>query len=145
MSYIGNGSGSSSSSQACCPVTKELPSSSIAGKCGTCGNTACRCILSDVSTRVSSSGQLIFILAFAQLFDIYHVLNILTDLLFFGLDKCPDQSMGRDNHVYSANVSRLVCQAKSTPACQMSKSDQDSDGEENLPFLYSCSIIAIYS
>ncbi|KAF3449831.1 hypothetical protein FNV43_RR05910 [Rhamnella rubrinervis] len=90
----GSGGSSSSSSHSCCPVTKKLPSSSIAGKCGTCGNPACRCILSNVSTRVSSS----------------------------------EQPMGRDNHIYSADISKLACQAKSTPSCEMSKSDQDSDG-----------------
>lgn len=58
--YIGNGSGGSS--RACCTVTAKLPPSRIADKCGACGNMTCQCIHSNVSSRGSSGGLLIYFL-----------------------------------------------------------------------------------
>ncbi|XP_059428985.1 transcription factor GTE12 isoform X1 [Corylus avellana] len=88
----------SGSRHACGSVNAKVPLSSIARKCGRCGDITCQCILPCDSTHTSSS------------------------------DLSSERSLGRDHRVCGVDASIQDCQAKSMSVSQMRKTGPDSDG-----------------
>ncbi|KAE8719877.1 bidirectional sugar transporter SWEET2a-like isoform X1 [Hibiscus syriacus] len=80
-------------------ICAKPPLSSIAGKCSSCGSIKCQCSIPCDSHRAP--------------------LNVATS----------ERLLAGDPRVFSADASKLDCQAKGTSTSQMNNSDPDSDGD----------------